>query len=212
MRGEQIYRDRRQAGAVLAEALTGYRDEDVLVLGLPRGGMPVAFAVAQALGAPLDVFVVRKLGAPGDEELAMGAVASGGGRVRNEEVLDSWDVPEEVFEEASRREMAEIERREALYRGPRPVCEIAAHTALLVDDGFATGTTMRAAIQAVRRRGARRCVVAVPVGAPDTCEELERLADAVVCPLQPRDFHAVSVFYEHFPQTSDAEVKALLAR
>ena len=207
------YQDRAQAGRVLADVvrphLSGW-PEPALVLGLPRGGVPVAAEVARALALPLDVLVVRKLGLPGQEELAMGAVASGGVRVLNPEVV-AW-VDDDVLEAATARQRAEVEARERAFRGGRPPLDLRGRCALLVDDGLATGATMRAAVQAARLLGAARVVVAVPVGAADTLRRLEREADAVLCPLVPRDFMAVGMWYEQFTQVEDAQVRALLAR
>jgi putative phosphoribosyl transferase len=206
------YTDRTQAGELLARRLEHLRGrDDLLVLGLPRGGVPVAAAVAAALGAPLDVFVVRKLGVPGHEELAMGALASGGVRVLNEDVLEHVAVGAEAIEAVTRREAAELERRERLYRGERPAPRPAGRVVVLVDDGLATGSTMRAAVSAVRRLGAARIVVAVPVAPWQACEELDRVADEVVCAACPEPFTAVGAWYRDFAQTSDDEVRALLA-
>ena len=204
------YQDRRHAGRVLGESLAALAGRpDVVVLGLPRGGVPVAWEVARRLAAPLDVFVVRKLGYPGHEELAMGAIASGGVRVLNPEVI-SRGVSREEIEEATVREELELERRERLFRGDRPPLPIAGKTVVLVDDGLATGSTMRAAVRALRRKDARQIVVAVPVGARSTCAELEAEADEVVCTATPQPFHAVGLWYDDFSQTTDEEVRALL--
>jgi len=195
---------------MLADALAAYRDRaDVVVLALPRGGVPVAFEVAQALHAPLDVFVVRKLGFPGHEEFAMGAIASGGVRVMNPEA-QQFGVPPSAIEAVAARETRELERREHLYRGERAPIDIADHIAILVDDGLATGSTMRAAAAAVRQRRPKRIVVAVPVAARDTCESLRAEVDEVVCGTTPEFFRAVGVWYDDFDQTSDEEVHALL--
>jgi putative phosphoribosyl transferase len=180
------------------------------VLALPRGGVPVAYEVARALGAPLDVFLVRKLGLPGHRELAMGAIASGGVRVLNADVVAWYRIPDAIIDEAAREEQAELERRERVYREGRPAAELSGHLVLLIDDGLATGSTMRAAVQAVRARGPARIVVAVPVGAPDTCHELEQLADEVVCARAPERFTAVGQWYRDFSQTTDQEVRELL--
>jgi len=206
------YEDRRQAGRVLGERLASFAGQpDVVVLGLPRGGVPVAWEVARRLGAPLDVFVVRKLGFPGHEELAMGAIASGGVRVLNPEVV-AQGVSREEIEAVTRDEQRELERRERLFRGDRPALPVAGKTVILVDDGLATGSTMRAAVRALRRKDARRIVVAVPVGARSTCAELEEEADEVVCAETPESFHAVGLWYEDFSQTTDDEVRELLGR
>jgi putative phosphoribosyl transferase len=205
------FRDRRDAGLVLAGKMGSYKSQpDVIVLGLPRGGVPVAYEVARELGAPLDVFVVRKLGAPGHEELAMGAIASGGIRVLNEPVLAYVPNPAEALERATARETIELDRRESEYRGSRPAPDLRGMRVILVDDGLATGATMRAAVKALRQHDVARCVVAVPVGAPDTCEELRHEVDEMVCASSPTSFHSVGQFYEDFSPTTDAEVRALL--
>ena len=208
-----LFRDRADAGRRLAARLTAYAGRpDVLVLALPRGGVPVAFEVARRLGAPLDVFLVRKLGAPGREELAMGALAAGGVRVLNEEVVRNLAIPDHVIDEAAEREGRELARREHEYRDGRPPPDVRGRTVLLVDDGLATGSTMRAAVAALRRLGPARVVVAVPVGAAETCAELGAEADESVCALTPEPFHAVGLWYEDFTQTTDEEVRDLLAR
>jgi predicted phosphoribosyltransferase len=207
------YRDRRQAGRFLAEKLGSYADRpDVLVLALPRGGVPVAFEVAQALGAPLDVFLVRKLGVPGHEELAMGALATGDVCVLNEDVIQTLDIPERIINAVAMQARRELMRREQAYRGDRPPPEIRGRTIILVDDGLATGSTMRAAVAALRQQQPARIVVAVPLGSPNTCTELRDEADEVVCALTPEPFHAVGMWYEDFSQTTDEEVHELLAR
>ena len=183
--------------------------QDAVVLGLVRGGVPVAFEVARACGLPLDIMVVRKLGVPGQEELAMGAIASGGGMVLNEPIVRAWHVSEKKLEHVIGRERQEMERREALYRRGRPAVEIAGRTVVLVDDGLATGASMRAAIRAVQGR-ARRVIVAVPVGAKGTCEELAHEVDRVVCALVPEPLDAVSLFYREFGATTDEEVVELI--
>jgi predicted phosphoribosyltransferase len=208
-----IFRDRSEAGRLLAFRLAEFVNrEDVTVLGLPRGGVPVAFEVAQALHAPLDVFVVRKLGTPGQEELAMGAIASGGVRVLNTDVISALEIPPETVEAEARAEERELERREQEFRGNRAPIEVRDRTVILVDDGLATGSTMKAAVAALRAKEPRRIVVAVPVAARSTCEEMQALADAVVCLHAPAEFFAVGQWYRTFPQTSDDEVRALLAR
>lgn len=205
------FADRAEAGRELAAALSDYAGrDDVLVLALPRGGVPVAFEIAQELGVPLDVFVVRKLGLPVQPELAMGAIASGGIRVLNDEVVHGAGVSAETIEEVSARERQELDRREQLYRGERPPPAIAGKTVVLVDDGLATGSTMRAAIAALREQRPRRIVVAVPLAPPQTCEELRAEADEVVCLHTPEPFLAIGIWYEHFPQTSDGEIRHLL--
>jgi putative phosphoribosyl transferase len=205
------FADRTHAGAVLAGSLSHLAArEGLVVLGLPRGGVPVATQVARALGAPLDVFVVRKLGVPGHEELAMGAVAGGGVRVLNDDVVEHLGIGPEVVEAVADREQVELTRREDAYRGSRPPLELAGRPVVLVDDGLATGATMRAAVVAARRLGAGPIVVAVPVGAPSTCADLARVADEVVCARTPPHFTAVGEWYERFEQTTDDEVRALL--
>jgi len=205
------FRDRTEAGQLLAAKLGKYADTpNMLVLGLPRGGVPVAYEVAKALHAPLDVFLVRKLGLPGNEELAMGAIASGGVRVVNDEIKRVLQVPDEVIDQVSAEEEEELERRQLAYRGSRPPIKVRGRTVILVDDGLATGSTMRAAVEALRRQRPARVVVAVPVGAAETCAELERAADEVVCARTPEPFYAVGVWYDDFSQTSDAEVRELL--
>lgn len=206
-----IYRDRKHAGEMLAKALADQAGPDVVVVGLPRGGVPVAYEVARALGAPLDVFVVRKLGVPFQPELAMGAIASGGILVRNENVLRLVPDPDASLELVRRREQAVLEERERQYRGQRPALDLAGRKVIVVDDGIATGSTMKAAVQALKAGGASSVVVAVPVGPPDTCRELKRLADLVVCLQTPALFSAVGQWYEDFGQTRDEEVGRLLA-
>jgi putative phosphoribosyl transferase len=210
---EGAFPNRSDAGRFLATKLSRYSGrDDVIVLGLPRGGVPVAYEVARALRVPLDVFIVRKLGVPGFEELAVGAIASGGVRVLNEEVVRALPNAEEIIEAVTKRETAELERREQEYRDGRPSPEIHDKTVILIDDGLATGATMRAAVAALRQRGAAKIIVAVPVGPPDTCREFEDIADEVVCASAPEFFQAVGQYYEDFSQTSDEEVRDLLAR
>ncbi len=205
------FQDRAQAGRVLAAALSPYGGrQDVLVLALPRGGVPVAFEVARALNAPLDVFTVRKLGVPGQEELAMGAVASGGLRVLNEQVLSVLRISNEDLERAAARELHELERRERTYRGRSPEPEMQGKIVILVDDGLATGSTMKAAVRALRQRNPQLIVVAVPVGPPSTCSEFQEEADEVLCISMPDPFFAVGAWYENFDQTTDDEVRRLL--
>ncbi len=208
-----LFQDRRDAGQALGRALASYAGRpDTIVLALPRGGVPVGFEVARALDAPLDVFVVRKLGFPGNDEYAMGAIASGGARVIDEALLRQTGIFPAVVERVVEQEERELRRRERAYRDDLPPVELAGRTAILVDDGLATGSSMRAAVMAVRQRGARRIVVAVPVGPADTVRELARLADDVVCVAMPEPFLAVGRFYERFDQTSDQEVLDLLRR
>src|SRR5437588_11043742 len=210
---EGIFPDRAEAGRLLGLKLSKYAGrDDVIVLGLPRGGVPVAYEVAQALRAPLDVFIVRKLGVPGFEELAAGAIASGGVRVLNEDVMRALPNADEIIEAVTQRETAELERREQEYRDGRPAPEIRGRTVILIDDGLATGATMRAAVKALRQRRAAKIVVAVPVGPPDTCKEFEDEADEVVCASAPAFFQAVGQYYEDFSQTSDEEVRELLTK
>jgi len=206
-----IFRDRREAGRVLAGRLAEYRGgDDVVVLGLPRGGVPVAYEVARALEVPLDIFVVRKLGVPGHRELAMGAIATGGVRVLNDDVVAALGIPASAIDESAGEEAIELERREREYRGSRPRIEVKGRIAILVDDGLATGSTMAAAVKAVRRRDPARIVVAVPVGAPQSCREMGRIADEVACAREPTQFAAVGQWYADFEQTTDEEVRALL--
>jgi predicted phosphoribosyltransferase len=207
------YQDRMEAGQLLAARLMAYANRpDVLVLGLARGGVPVAFEVAEALGAPLDVFVVRKLGVPGYEELAMGAIASGRVRVLNEDVVRQLDILPEFIETVAAREQRILEHREHFYRGDRSAPEVQGRTVILVDDGLATGATMRAAVVAIRQQQPGRIVIAVPVAAKPTCDALRAVADEVVCVATPEPFHAVGLWYEDFSATSDTEVRDLLAR
>jgi putative phosphoribosyl transferase len=210
---EHTFPNRIEAGRQLAEKLDKYAGlKDVIVLGLPRGGVPVGYEVAKRLRAPLDVFTVRKLGVPGFEELAAGAIASGGVRVLNEDVMRAIPHADEVIEAVTAREAAELERREQIYRQGRPPPELRDRIVILVDDGLATGATMRAAVNAARQSGAAKIVVAVPVGPPDTCRELEEEADETICLSTPVFFQAVGQYYEDFSQTSDEDVRELLAR
>jgi putative phosphoribosyl transferase len=207
------FRDRTEAGQYLARRLGAYAGRDeVIVLGLPRGGVPVAFEVARELHAPLDVFIVRKLGVPGHRELAMGAIASGGVRVLNEDVMRHVPGSQRAVEAATIEETREMERREAEYREGRGAPDLRGKTVLLVDDGLATGATMRAAVAALRQHGVAKIVVAVPVGAPESCAELAAEVDELVCPMTPVFFRAIGEFYEDFSQTTDQEVRELLAR
>jgi putative phosphoribosyl transferase len=206
-----MFRDRSHGGVVLARSLAAYvRRPDVVVLGLARGGVVVAAAVAAALEVPLDVFLVRKLGVPGREELAMGAIASGGVRVLNRDVVRLLGIADDAIETVVQREQRELERREDLYRGQRPSVELRGKTAVLVDDGLATGASMRAAVIAVKARKPSRLVVAVPTAAPEACAEIGHLVDEIVCTATPDPFGGVGAWYEDFSQTSDDEVKRLL--
>jgi len=208
-----IYRNRSEAGKHLAAQLAKYANrEDVLVLALPRGGVPVAFEVAKALGAPLDIFLVRKLGVPGHEELAMGAIATGGVRVLNPDVVDYLGIPANVIDAVAADELQELERRERAYRGDRPEPDVRGKTVILVDDGLATGSTMRAAAAALRQRAPARIVVAVPVSAPQTCDEYRMGVDEIICANTPEPFYGVGLWYEDFSQTTDEEVRELLEK
>ncbi|SRR6266542_956757 len=210
---ERAFANRTEAGRLLAEKLVQYAGrDDVVVLGLPRGGVPVAYEVAKRLRAPLNVFIVRKLGVPGFEELAAGAIASGGVRVLNEDVMRAIPHADEAIEAVTARETAELERREQIYREGRPPPEFHDRIVILVDDGLATGATMRAAVKALRQTGAAKIVVAVPVGPPDTCHELEEEADETICLSTPEFFQAVGQYYEDFSQTSDEDVRELLSQ
>ncbi|UUO03696.1 phosphoribosyltransferase [Mycolicibacterium novocastrense] len=208
--GKRLYQDRREAGEVLAGELSSYRGHDVVVLGLARGGVPVAWQVARSLEAPLDVFLVRKLGVPQWEELAMGALASGGGVVVNENLVRNLGIGDEAMQAAIARETEELSRRERAYRGDRPPPQLAGRTVILVDDGIATGASMLAAVRAVRAQNPARVVVAVPVGPPSACRELAREADDVVCASMPPGFEAVGQVFADFHQVSDDEVRELL--
>jgi putative phosphoribosyl transferase len=209
----KLFHDRTEAGRRVAEMLGDYaRRADVLILALPRGGVPVAFEVAKALNAPLDIFVVRKLGLPSNEELAMGALASGNIRVLNKEVVRSFGVGARIIEAVAEKEQAELERRERLYRGDSPPPEVGGKTILLVDDGIATGSTVRAAIAALRQREPARIVVGVPVAPASTCEALRADADEVVCAKTPEPFYAVGQWYKVFDQTTDEQVRELFER
>jgi predicted phosphoribosyltransferase len=208
-----LFDDRMQAGQRLAQTLHHYAGrDDVLVLALPRGGVPVGFEIANAIGAPLDVIIVRKLGTPGREELAMGAIASGGIQVLNPDVVASLRIPQEIVQRVVAREQQELERRNHAYRGERPFPEMKGRYLIVVDDGLATGATMRAAVAALRAKAPARITVAVPVAPPDTVEQLRREADEVICLETPEPFFGVGRWYRNFPQTSDQEVEDLLAR
>ena len=207
------FRDRTEAGKMLAKSLAKYANRPgVLVLALPRGGVPVAFEVAQALKAPLDVFVVRKLGVPGHEELAMGAIASGGVRVLNKSVVDMLEISDHVIDAVAGRELRELQRRERAYRNHRPAPDVRGRTVILVDDGIATGATMRAAVKALRQLKAGRIIVASPTTALSTAEEMQPEVDEFVAVMTPADFSGVGQWYEDFSQTTDEEVRALLEK
>ena len=206
------YRDRREAGQVLADRLRHLAGrQDLIVLALPRGGVPVAFEVATRIGAALDVFMVRKLGLPGHPEFAMGAIASGGIRTLDDDIVRYYRIPAAVVEQIAGAEQQELERRERAYRGARPPPALADRIVILVDDGLATGSTMRAAVIAVRRQLPSQIIVAAPVGARQACGALDQVADEVVCAMTPEPFRAVGLWYQHFEQTTDDEVRRLLA-
>jgi predicted phosphoribosyltransferase len=206
------FRDRTEAGRLLAEKLREYANRaDVVVLALPRGGVPVAFEVARALNAPLDVFVVRKLGVPGHEELAMGAIASGGVRVLNQDVIAALGISRELVDLVAEREQRELRRREREYRDGRASVDVRDRTVILVDDGLATGSSMRVAAIALKKKEPAEIIVAVPVAAPETCAEFESVVDKVVCAATPEPFRAVGQWYRDFSQTSDEEVRDLLS-
>lgn len=208
-----IFHDRRDAGRQLAHALAPYAGRgDLLVLALPRGGVPVAYEVARALHAPMDIYLVRKLGVPGRAELAMGAIATGGVRVLNEDVIEALGIPEDVIDHVAADEEREIERRDRLYRGDRPPPVVRGKTVIVVDDGLATGATMRAAVAALRAQEPREIVVAVPTSSRETCAELRQEADTVVCLTTPAPFYAVGAWYADFSPTEDDEVRDLLAQ
>lgn len=208
-----VFKDRSEAGRMLASRLGDLANRpDVIVLALPRGGVPVGFEVAKALNAPLDVFLVRKLGVPGHEELAMGAIASGGVRVLNRDVIDSLEIPQQIIEAIALRESRELERREREYRGKRPPLDVHGRTVILVDDGLATGSSMRVAATALKEKQPAQMIVAVPVASPITCAEFQSEVDRVVCALTPEPFWAVGQWYQDFSPTSDEEVRSLLDR
>jgi putative phosphoribosyl transferase len=207
------FHDRREAGRLLAEKLSTYANRsDVMVLALPRGGVPVAYEVARTLNVPLDVFPVRKLGVPGHEELAMGAIAPGGVRVLNDDVVRALCIPDHLIDAVAANEQQELARRERLYRGDRPSPDVRGKTVILIDDGLATGATMLAAVKALRQQQAERIVVAVPIAAPETCDQVREKVDDIICAVTPEPFHAVGLWYENFSQTSDEEVRDLLNR
>lgn len=208
-----FFRDRNEAGRKLADRLAAYANyPNAMVLALPRGGVPVAFEVAEALHLPLDIFVVRKLGMPGHEEFAIGAIASGGARVLNQDLIHQLSLSAEIIERIVAREQRELERRERIYRGQRPMLDVRDRTIIIVDDGLATGSSMRAAIAALRQKRPTKLIVAVPVGARVTCSELEALADEAICLETPENFNAVGLWYSDFSQITDEEVIDLLAR
>src|SRR5437660_12768173 len=210
---ERAFANRTEAGRLLAEKLEKYANRnDVIVFGLPRGGVPVAYEVAKRLHVPLDVFIVRKLGVPGFEELAAGAIASGSVRVLNEDVMRAIPYGDAAIEAVTAKETAELQRREQIYREGRPAPELRDKIVMLVDDGLATGATRRAAVKALRQSGAAKIVVAVPVGPPETCRELEEEADETICLSTPEFFQAVGQYYEDFSQTSDEDVRELLSQ
>ena len=205
------FKNRKEAGQKLAAKLQMYAHRpDVIVLGLPRGGIPVAFEVARKLGLPLDVFVVRKLGAPGREELAMGAIASGGIRVFNDDVVRMLNISGNAIESAAEREGEELERREKAYRDNLPPINVKDKSIIIVDDGLATGATMRAAVLALRKQGPLAIIVAVPAGSPDACEKVGEEADGIICAIAPEPFFAVGAWYDDFSQTTDEEIRQLL--
>jgi putative phosphoribosyl transferase len=214
MRDEQnvLFRDRGEAGRRLADKLGHLAGEDITVLALPRGGLPVGYEVAQRLGAPLDIMIVRKLGAPMEPELAMGAIASGGARVLNDRVVRELKITPEEIEQVTRSEQRELERREQSYRGERPQPALQGRTVVLVDDGIATGSTMRVAVKAARQRGAARVIVAVPVAPLDTCDRFTADGIEIICVAQPEFFFAIGQFYVSFPQLSDVDVVGILSR
>lgn len=210
-RATALFTDRADAGLRLAQALSDYAGRaDTVVLGLPRGGVPVAAEVAKELRAPLDIFLVRKLGVPGHEELAMGAIASGGVRVLNDDVVKALHIPEAVIDQVAAREEQELNRREETYRNGRPAPQLTDRTVILVDDGLATGASMSAAVAGLRAQNPAQIVVAVPTAAPETCEQFEQRVDRIVCAETPQPFFGVGFWYENFTQTTDDEVRALL--
>ncbi|MCG6138553.1 MAG: phosphoribosyltransferase [Nostoc sp. LLA-1] len=208
-----LFKNRTTAGQTLARDLADYANRsDVIVLGLPRGGVPVAFEVAKALKAPLDVVVVRKLGVPEQEELAMGAIASGGVRIINEHIINQMNISDDMIARVAVQEERELERRELLYRGDRPFSDLKERTVILVDDGLATGATMWAAVASVRRQHPAQIVIAVPVATTETCQELATAVDKIVCAATPSPFYSVGMWYKDFPQTTDDQVRHLLAK
>ncbi|MCW8445634.1 phosphoribosyltransferase [Fluoribacter gormanii] len=207
------YDDRYQAGRVLTDLLKDYEKRtDVIVLALPRGGVPVAYEIASKLSLPLDIFIVRKLGVPGHEELAMGAIASGGITVFNEEIVNSLHISKEAINKIQKSEQEELSRRELVYRGKKPFPMLPGKTVILVDDGIATGYTMRAAIAALKQQNPAKIIVTVPVAARSTCDEIAPLVDEIICPMRPVNFYAVGMWYNDFSQTTDDEVMQLLKK
>ena len=205
------FKDRREAGRKLAQKLTVYAGQpDLLTLALPRGGVPVAYEVARALNAPLDIFLVRKLGLPGQEELAIGAIATGGVRVLNRDIIRMLSIPDELINFVARRELQELQRRERLYRGDRPPPEVRDRTIILIDDGLATGASMRAAVVSLRAQHPARIVVAVPIAAENVCEAFRTEVDEIICAVTPEPFYGVGRWYEDFSQITDQEVRILL--
>ena len=206
-----LFRDRRDAGRKLAKKLLAYANRsDVVVLALPRGGVPVAYEVALALKAPVDIFTVRKLGLPGHEELAMGAIATGGARVINQDIVRTFNIPQGMIEAVAKRELQELERRERIFRGDRPMRDVYNKTVILIDDGLATGASMHAAIMGLRAKNPARIIAAVPTAALETCEAFKQLVDEMICATTPEPFYGVSRWYEDFSQTTDEEVQSLL--
>lgn len=206
------FQNRTEAGKLLASRLTDYANHtDILVLGLPRGGVPVAFEVAKALNLPLDICIVRKLGVPGHKELAMGAIASGGVRVLNYDVVSWLGISGKTIDEVAARELRELQRRDRAYRGDRPPLDVRDRTVILVDDGIATGSTMRAAITVLKSQQPQQMIVAVPVAPLETCNEIQAEVDKLVCLMTPEPFYAIGLWYEDFAQTTDEEVRELLA-
>jgi putative phosphoribosyl transferase len=207
------FKDRRDAGRTLAQKLTPYAGQpDLLILALPRGGVPVAYEVARALNAPLDIFLVRKLGLPGREELAIGAIATGGVRVLNRDIIRTLSIPDEVINFVARREIQELQRREQLYRGDRPALEVRDRTIIIIDDGLATGASMRAAVAGLRAHHPARIVVAVPIAAENVCEAFRTEVDEIICAITPEPFYGVGRWYENFSQITDQEVRILLVK
>lgn len=206
-----LFKDRRDAGRKLAQKLKDYAGrKDVIVLALPRGGVPVAYEVSKALNVLMDIFIVRKLGWPGHEEMAIGAIASGGVRVLNQDIVQYLNIPEALIDAVAQRELRELERREHAYRGDRPPLDVKDRTVIIVDDGLATGASMRAAVAGVSAHHPARIVIAVPTAAPETCESLKDEVDEVICATTPEPFYGVSRWYENFSQTTDEEVRTLL--